>query len=279
MIDFPLNLRDGDEDEAWRTGSLWLSLDRFERFWPDVGLTLSNGEAVKAALRDALRIQYAFDAEWRAAYFANPDAPEDHDAPDPTKGLPQTCFRSIVETAGPQDAECVARWLTGPVLGALKEWTDHHHRWHRAWCNLLYHMWELNPDEIESSYGIPGHTVQRIVEIASQFRSEFDANRERVEAADQEPLSGWDAIAYADYRWETAELSPLDTLSLHLRYICFDRAWAEVVRHTRPTDMDALIQWGREYVAAKMSDTTRDDETIIPEDVRAAWSDLHAQPA
>ena len=120
MVDFPLNLRDSNEDHAWRKGSVWLSLDRFERFWPDVGLALTNGEAVKSALRDALRIKFAFGAEWRAAYFADPDAPEDFEAPDPTKELHTTCFRRINETAGTQDADCVARWLKGPILGASR---------------------------------------------------------------------------------------------------------------------------------------------------------------
>ncbi len=271
MIDFPLNLRDNNEDHAWRKGSLWLSLDRFERFWPDVGLALTNGEAVKSAVRDALRIKFAFDAEWRAAYFADPDAPEDFEAPDPTKELHLTCFRRINETAGAQDAECVARWLTGPVLGAKKEWTDHHHQWHNTWSSLLYHMWKLDPTETESSYGIPAHTVRQIVKIAARFRSEIDVDTERVEAADQEPLSGWDAVAYADYRWETAELSPFDGLGLHLKYICFDRAWAEVVRCVRPTDIDALIKWGRAFHKAHGWPA----DVAIPDDVRREWLGRH----
>lgn len=267
MIAFPLNLRDYNEDRAWRQGCLWLSLDRFERFWPDVGLTLSNGEAVKSAVRDVLRIQFAADEEWRTTYYANPDAPEDLDAPDPTKELPYICFRQINETAGTQDAECIARWLTGPVLGSFKEWSDPHHHWHNTWSSLLYHMWDLNPGDIELSYGIPAHTVQRISEIAARFRTERDVNRERVEAADQEPLSGWDAVAYADYRWETQEPSPLDMLSVHLQYVSFDRAWPEVLRCTPPAYIDALIKWGRAFHKAH----SWPDDVVIPDGVREAW--------
>ncbi len=51
MIDFLLNLRDSNEDHAWATASVWLSLDQFGRFWPDVGLALENGEAVKSAVK------------------------------------------------------------------------------------------------------------------------------------------------------------------------------------------------------------------------------------
>lgn len=46
MLGLPLDSSDSDEYRAWRTGGVRLSLDRFERFGPDVGLTLSNGAAV-----------------------------------------------------------------------------------------------------------------------------------------------------------------------------------------------------------------------------------------
>jgi hypothetical protein len=268
MIDFPLNLRDSNENHAWRTASVWLSLDRFERFWPDVGLTLSNGAAVKSAVRHVLCVRYAIDTEWRANYYDDPDAPEDLEAPDPEKELPQICFRRINETAGVQDAACVARWLTGPVLGAKKEWTyDPWYMWHNAWSGLLYQLGEEDPNLLASRYGIPGTTAKKIVEIAARYRSEDDANHERVKAADKEPLVGWDAIAYADYRWETAELSPLDGLWGHLGYICFDRAWPEVMRCSRPADIDALIQWGNAFLRAR----NRPYDATIPDDVRRSW--------
>ena len=268
MIDFPLNLRDWDEYRAWSKGSVWLSLDRFERFWPNVGLTLSNGATVKSAVRHVLCIRYAIDTQWRANYSDDPDAPEDLEAPDPEKDLPQLCFRRINETAGTRDAEFVARWLKGPVLGAIKMWTDNpRHIWHRTWSSLLYHMWKLDPDEIESRYGIPAPAVRKIATIAMRYRSESDLDQERVEAADQEPLVGWDAIAYADHRWETKELSPLDVLTVHLQYVSFDRLWPEVVRCLRPSDIDGLIRWGRAFHQAHHWP----DEVAIPDDIRAAW--------
>jgi len=280
VIEFPLNLRDNKERWAWYKGSVWLSLDRFERFWPDVGLTLSNGAAVKSAVRDVLRVKYAIDEEWRRTYFANPDAPEDLEAPDPTKELGNTFFRRINETAGTQDAECIARWLIGPVLGAIKapKWEEQP-KWQYAWSRLFYRLEEEDPNLLASGYGIADNTARRIIEIAARFLSELRVNGERIEAADQEPLSGWDAIAYADYRWECPEPSPLDGLWMHLRYICFDRAWADVVRCTRPSDMHALIEWGRAHVAAKKPELIYDEEVNIPDNVRAAWQDRHLPAA
>lgn len=262
MIDFPLNLRDDKESWAWYWGSKWLSLDRFERFWLDVGLTLSNGEAVKAAVRAALRVEFADRAEWRARYAANPDAPEDPNETDPTEALAKTFFRTIKETAGAYDADCVAAWLTGPVLAAEKE-----AKWHNTWSELLYCLAEEASSTLTSLYGVPEDTARTIVKIAVHFKNEVDTMKERVEAADQEPLSGWDAVAYADYRWENQELSPLDGLGLHLRYICFDRTWSEVVRCTRPSDIDALIHWGSAFLRAR----NRPYDATIPDDVRAAW--------
>jgi hypothetical protein len=261
MIHFPLDLDDSNGYHAWTTASVWLSLDRFERFWPDVGLTLSNGNAAKSAARSALRAHYALDAANRARYTLDPEAEDDLDYVNRIEELAEAFLRSIHEAAGAQDAECVARWLTGPMLAAIKE-----PPWHHAWRLLLYRMPEEGTSTLSSRYGIPGDTARRIVEIAARFRGEVDANDERIQAADLEPLSGWDAVAYAEYRREASILSPLDGLGLHLRYICFDRAWAEVVRCTRPADIDALILWGRAYIEPKIGHP--EHEAIIPEHAR-----------
>jgi hypothetical protein len=140
--------------------------------------------------------------------------------------------------------------------------------WHHVWSDLLYHLGKEDPNLFAYRYGIFPNIARRIVEIAARFRSEVDVNRERVEAADQEPLSGWDAIAYADYRWETQELSPLDVLSVHLGYVCFERAWPEVMRCTPPTDIDALVKWGRANLS---QENYYRDYVAPPDDVRAAW--------
>ncbi|MBK9260100.1 MAG: hypothetical protein IPM54_09720 [Polyangiaceae bacterium] len=262
MIDFPLNLRDDKENWTWFKGSLWLSLDRFERFWPDVGLTLSNGEAVKSAVRGVLRVQYAIDAANRARWAADPDAPDELDETVSIEELAKTCFRTLAETAGTQDTECVARWLTGPVLTAYKEAP-----WHNTWRSLLYCMAEEDPSTLTSVYGIPGDTARKLVEIAMRFKSEVDGSEERVEAAEQEPLSGWDAVAYADYRNDDPGVNPLTDLWSLLQYLCFDRALAEVVHCTRPADINALIQWGNAFLRAR----NRPYDAIIPDDVRRAW--------
>lgn len=277
MIEFPLNLRDDKENWAWFTGSVWLSLDRFERFWPDVGLMLSNRAAVKSAVRHVLCIRYAIDTQWRASYLDDPDAPEDLEAPDPKEGLPQLFFRRINETAGPQDAECVARWLKGPVLGNSSEYAVDRHPWHRTWHRLFYDLGNEPLSTLASAYGIPVNTARNVVDIVAAYSVECAAIDERVDEADQEPLTGWDAIAYADYRWETPIVSPLDGLRGHIRYVFFDRAWEKIIRCTRASDLDGLIQWGRAHAAAKFSDSIRDEDVIIPDDVRATWFELHVK--
>jgi hypothetical protein len=61
--------------------------------------------------------------------------------------------------------------------------------------------------------------------------------------------------------------SPFVGLSLLLGYLAFELTWAEVVRCTRPTDIDALIKWGRAFHKAH----NWPDDVAIPNDVRAAW--------
>lgn len=262
MIDFPLNLRDNDERSAWYDGSQWLSLDRFERFWPDVGLVLVNGTAVKSMMRGAIRVEYAITSEFRARFAADPDCDDDLYHGDRFEALAKVCFRSIVETAGEQDAERVAAWLTGPVLSAKKE-----SGWHRMWSVLLYRMGEDDPSTL-ISHGIPSNAARKLLEIAARYRSEVDAIEERIEVTDLEPLEGWDAVVYDFLRWENPEASPLIGLRLLLDYVCFGRAWAEIIRFLQPAYIDALLQWGRANIGPK---SELHEHVTIPEDVRRTW--------
>ncbi len=252
---------------AWSDGSLWLSLDRFERFWPDAGLALSNGEAVKSAVRTALRTKYVMDAAHRARVVINPDAPVDMIYRNRIQTLPKGCITNIAETAGTPDAECVARWMLGPVHTAVKLPYSS-----RSWCALFYHLSKEEPDMLVSRYKISSDTARRIVEIATRYRSEADAIKERIEAADREPLADWDAVAYADYRRETPEASPLIAVRVYLTYASFDRAWTEVVDCTRRADIDAIVCWAfafRKGHDFKIPDY--EDEAIIPDNVRGPW--------
>lgn len=252
MIDFPLNLRDQKEYWTWFQGRQWLSLDRFERFWPDVGLVLDNGEAVKSAVRAELRAKYADDAK----------EGDDLNYMEFLEDLAKTCFRTINEAAGTKDAERVAAWLTGPVLAGNKE-----SGWHRMWSILLYRLGDDHPRTLVA-HGIPGDTARKIIGIAARFRSEDDANEERIEATDLEPLEGWDAVVYEVIRRETPDGSPFVGLYLLLRYLAFDRAWAEVMRCLQPAYIDALLQWGRASIGPE---DQLYEHVTMPDDVRAAW--------
>lgn len=104
MIDFPLNLRDEHESWTWRIGSLWLGLDQFERFRLDVGLVLENVEAVKLAVRSALRVEYTINAANRAKWAVDPNTPDELTEDIPYEELAKTCFRTMSEQAGIHDA-------------------------------------------------------------------------------------------------------------------------------------------------------------------------------
>jgi len=250
---------------AWSDGSLWLSLDRFERFWPDAGLTLSNGAAVKSAVRAALRTKYAMDAEHRARRAIDPDSPVDMVYRNRIQTLPKGCITNIAETAGAPDAECVARWILGPVHKAVK-WPSSS-RW---WCVPFYHLANEDPDAFASRYKISSETARKIIEISAHFRTYADAIKERTQAADQEPLRDWDAVAYADYRRDTPEASPLIGVRLYLLSVSWDQTWKEVVGCTNETDRTAIGRWGNE-LSAKHNQQMPDFEAIVPNDVRGPW--------
>lgn len=252
MIDFPLNLRDRKEYRTWLLGSQWLSLDRFERFWPDAGLFLENREAVKAAVRAELRAKYAKDAE----------EGDDLYYMDFLEDLAKTCFRTINETAGTKDAERLAVWLTGTVLAARKE-----ARWHDSWSTLLYRLASNAPRTLVS-HGIPSSTAQKLVEIGKRYRDNVEAIDERIEAADLEPKVGWDLVVYEDIWRENSEGSAFIGLSLLLWYVSFDRMWPEVLRCTHPSYIDALIRWG---TAEYGPNNVIHEQVAFPDDVRAAW--------
>ena len=262
MIDFPLNLSDKGEAWTWRKGRLWLGLDQFERFRLDAGLVLENVEAVKLAVRTALRVEYTVNAANRARWAADPNSPDELDEDVPIEELAKTCFRTMSEIAGTEDTARVAAWLTGPVLGA-----DTDDGWHYLWKLLLYRLGDVKPGTL-ASHGIPIDIAQKVVKIAVRHRSEADAMEERIEAAQEEPLSEWDEIAYADYRWDGVISYPFSGLGSVVEYVSFDRKWPEVMRCLPPSYIDALIRWGRANLGPK--DECYDHVTI-PEDIRAAW--------
>jgi hypothetical protein len=154
--------------------------------------------------------------------------------------LPKGCITNIAETAGMPDAECVAKWILGPVHKAITWQTE-------SWSAILYHLSQEEPDMLVSRYKVAGETARKIVDIAARHRSEIDAIKERTEAADREPLSGWDAVAYAEYRREKPEASPLIGVRLYLTFVGFGRAWDEVVASTIRTDIDALVRWHMDF--------------------------------
>jgi len=262
MVDFPLNLSNEKESRAWRKGSLWLGLDQFERFRLDVGLVVDSVEAVKLAVRSVLRVEYTINAANRAKWAVDPNTPDELTEDIPYEELAKTCFRTMSEMAGIHDTARVAAWLTGPVLASITK-----SLWPYLWKMLLYRLGEVKPGTL-ASHGVPMDNAQKLVKIAIRHRSEVDAIEERIEAAQEEPLSEWDAIAYADYRWDGLVSYPFSGLGSVFGYASFDRKWPEVMRCLPPTYIDALIRWGRANVGP--NDPSYDHVTI-PDDVRAAW--------
>ncbi|HRI68522.1 MAG TPA: hypothetical protein PK156_30040, partial [Polyangium sp.] len=218
---------------------------------------VDNRESVKSAVREALRVQYTINAANHATWEADPNIPDELIEDVPVEETAKTCFRLINERAGTNDAKSIAAWLTGSVLAA-----DTDSGWHYLWKMLLYRMAGDQPRKL-MSHGIPSNTARKLVEIALRHRSEAEALEDRVDAAEQEPYSAWDILAYEDYQGNA-----LRGITRVFKYLSFDRKWPEVVRCLEPKYIDALIRWGRANVGPK--DPSYDYVTI-PDDVRAAW--------
>jgi hypothetical protein len=229
-----------------------LSLDRFERFWPDVGLSFANSEAAKSVARTALLRKRAMDAEDE----------DELDHGDRLEELADAFLCEVAETCGNASTELLVAWIKGPVVASTTE-----PLWHATWSTLLYRMPAHDPALIASGYGIPYETTVRLFEIARRYVAEHDALDKRVEAADEEPLSGWDADAYADYRVDGPILSPLDGLRTHLYYLRFDAAWSKILRLTTPADLDALVRWGRAFLVLRT--TIPADGAHLPDHARS----------
>ena len=250
---------------AWSDGTLWLSLDRFERFWPDAGLMLVNGAAVKSAVRAALRTKYAMDAAHRARQALNPGAPVDKEYRNRIQTLPKGCLTNIAETAGTPDAECIARWILGPVHQFVK-WPHSS----QVWSVLMYHLSKEDPNALVSQYKLSLEKARKIVEIYAHFRRHADAIKERMQAADREPLTDWDAVAYADYRRGTPEASPLVGARECLFSAAAARAGEEENAFTDRADSEAIVKWANDF-SRKHDNQIPDFEDIIPANLRGPW--------
>jgi hypothetical protein len=123
---------------------------------------------------------------------------------------------------------------------------------------------------LASRYKVAGDTSRKIVTIAARHRSETDAIKERTEAADREPLSGWDAVAYAEYRREKPEASPLIGVRLYLMSVAWKRTWDEVLACTIRADIDALVRWHLDF-RIEHGYQIPNYADIIPDDVHGPY--------
>ncbi|WP_437595182.1 hypothetical protein [Sorangium sp. So ce1000] len=109
--------------------------------------------------------------------------------------------------------------------------------------------------------GLPPGKIAKLFQIARAWAETEDALDRRIAEAEALPLEGWDAEAYAAYRGDDPDLSPLTGLSQHLVALEFERTWGAIRRLLGPAEMDALERWGQAEVLAHM-------ETISPHSAR-----------
>ncbi|WP_437664529.1 hypothetical protein [Sorangium sp. So ce1182] len=244
-----LDLRDPHVSYAYTTAVRLLSLDGVTPFWPDLGLQLDGVEEVKTAARRCVRAEIELEAL--------EDDERDYDG---MIAVHIAAFLADVErTKGTTAAAQLRAWIEERVfvLGQEPEWRT---MWH-----VLVAWLPRRKEHRVASFGLPLGKVARLFEIARAWAETADALDRRIGEAEALPLEGWDAEAYAAYRGDDPDLSPLTGLSLHLAALAFERTWGTIQRLLSPAEMDALERWGQAEVLAHMDSISHHSAWIPPE--------------
>ncbi|KYF88539.1 hypothetical protein BE20_44830 [Sorangium cellulosum] len=244
-----LDLRDPHVSYAYTTAVRLLSLDRVTPFWPDLGLRIDDVEEVKTAARRFVRAEIAIEAL--------DDDERDYDG---MIAVHIAAFLADMERSqGTTAAAQVRAWIEERffVLGQEPDWRM---MWHVLVAWLPYRK-----EHRVASFGLPLGKIAKLVEIARAWADAADALDRRIGEAEALPLEGWDAEAYAAYRGDDPDLSPLTGLSLHLAAVVFERTWGAIQRLLGPAEMDALERWGQAEVLAHMDSISHHSARIPPE--------------
>ncbi|WP_434041098.1 MULTISPECIES: hypothetical protein [Sorangium] len=243
-----LDLRDLHVSYAYTAAVRLLSLDRVAPFWPDLGLRIDDVDEVKTAARRCVRAEIALEAL---------EEERDHDS---MLVVHAAAFLADVErTQGTTAAAQIRAWIEERffVLGREPDW--------RTLWQVLVAWLPRRKEHRVASFGLPLGKIEKLFEIARAWAETADALDRRIGEAEALPLEGWDAEAYAAYRGDDPDLSPLAGLSQHLAALAFERTWGAIQRLLSPSEMDALERWGQAEVLAHMEMISHHSARIPPE--------------
>lgn len=246
MFENSVKIADIDTLLLWENALLLLSLNRVAPFWPDIGIRAADDPVIRGAIQTFLAAQQArqYD-DTMAIYFRATSA-----------GLDAMFTR--IRTAGEENAAAVRDWVVSTYAVFIAK-----ERWYETWQVLFLRLAEGNLSQL-SGQGISNDKLVALKELVEEWRDRESAIDDRIQAADEAPLVGWDAQQYARARRESPTASPLDSLSNFLNNFAFSIVWARLVRLLLPWELVVLNRWGQIYTAVK---------TTIP----PGWSEIPAQ--
>ncbi len=130
--------------------------------------------------------------------------------------------------------------------------------WRDAWSSLLLYRLTRHwtAEKVADVYRISAEALSRLFALVRELSARSAAIDAGIKKADEEPLRDWDAEAYAFYRWEDPDVSPLLSLKLLLREIAFDEIWWKVVDALTPAELDELVRWGQTEAVVNMPSLT-----------------------
>ncbi|WP_437580943.1 hypothetical protein [Sorangium sp. So ce887] len=244
-----LDLDDLHVSYAYTTAVRLLSLDRVTPFWPELGLRIDDVEEVKTAARRCFRAEIELEA-----------LEDDERDDDGMLAVHIAAFLTDVErTQGSTAAAQLRAWIEERffVLGQEPDW--------RIMWHVLVAWLPRRKEHRVASFGLPLGKLAKLFEIARAWAETADALDRRIAETEALPLEGWDAEAYAAYRGDEPDRTPLTGLSQHLAALAFERTWGAIQRLLGPAEMDALERWGQAEVLAHMDSISHHSARIPPE--------------
>jgi len=235
----PREVEDPDVLSTWGGNLLVLSLDRSLPFAAELGLDAELLSKCLPVMRTFVR-EYE---RWMRSNEGGDTAP----VPPRMSAELTRMLQRVKDDAG--DRAC-------SMLRAFMAWsvsTDHGESWRSPWYVLLIRLARrYTPEGLVDVYAIPVHQMERLFAIVTDFADRDSRLDDAFDVADAKTLSGWDAEAYAYYRVEGPELSPIDRLRDRVHERLFKTTWQAILSLLAPEELDQLERWGHAEVFVHM---------------------------
>ncbi|MDY6993350.1 MAG: hypothetical protein SVR94_12220 [Pseudomonadota bacterium] len=223
---------------SWQTALVLLSLDRVKPLWEQVGLNFNFPNEVLQCIRF-----YVLEQQKLEEYANNTD--DDLDYTPKEINLIDDLLMKVQKLEGNEEVCLLRDWIENDFVAC-----DRAEVWLKSWRMLFLRLARSQaPDLLDK---IPADKHRQLVELAKSWEQEYDEIAEQIEQTEAQPLVGWDGKQYEIYRYETPDISPIDSWSLYLKCRAFKKVWQKVINLLNIEEMEHLNHWGEVEALVKM---------------------------